>query len=200
MPTFDERAAGWDSPERIERTHRIEDAIRGAVPVRTTMRVLDLGAGTGLLGLALAGDVGELVLADASAGMLAVAEAKIAAAGFRHVRTMHHEFTVDPLPDERFDLVVSLLALHHVADTGEAMRALHALLDSGGRIAIVDLDAEDGTFHSDPNAPVHHGLDRSALAAEARAAGFHGVAFSTPFKLAKHGRTYPLFLLLADRP
>jgi len=199
MPTFDDRAPDWDSPERIARAHQIADAIRGAVPLTPTTRVLELGAGTGLLGLALADEVGELVLADASAGMLAVADAKIDAAGLRHVRTLRLELTVDPLPDGRFDLVVSLLALHHVPDTAAALRGLHALLEPGGRIAIVDLDAEDGSFHTDPDAPVHHGLERETLAATAEAAGFGDVAFSTPFEITRDGRAYPLFLLVAAR-
>ncbi len=199
MQSFDEQAPDWDSPERIERAHLIADAIRRAVPLTPTSRVLELGAGTGLLGLALAGDVGELVLADASPGMLAVAETKIAAAGLRHVRTVLLELTVDPLPPERFDVAVSLLALHHVASTAEAMQALSALLEPGGHIAIVDLDAEDGSFHTDPDARVHHGLERQSLAATAEAAGFRDVVFSTAHQIAKNGRDYPLFLLVATR-
>ena len=79
------------------------------------------------------------------------------------------------------------------------MHALHALLAPGGRIAIVDLDAEDGSFHTDPDAPVHHGLERQALAATAAAAGFRDVVFETALEIAKNGRDYPLFLLVATR-
>ena len=42
------------------------------------MRTVEVGAGTGLLGLALADDIGELVLAEPSSGMLEVAREKLA--------------------------------------------------------------------------------------------------------------------------
>ena len=53
----------------------------GRHPTGADARVLELGAGTGLLGLALS-HVGAVVLADASDGMLAVAEAKIATGAY----------------------------------------------------------------------------------------------------------------------
>ena len=199
MTTFDERAPEWDTPEHVDRALGIARTIREAVPLTPATRVLELGAGTGLLGLALASEVGSLVLADASAGMLAVADGKIEAVGLAHVSTLRLELTVDPLPAERFDLVVSLLALHHVRDTAAAFKALGELLDPGGWLAIVDLDTEDGTFHTDPDAPVHHGLDREHLTRIARASGFADIAFRTAFEITKNARAYPLFLLTATR-
>ena len=197
MTTFDDRAPEWDTPERFERAQEIARAVRDAVPLTPATRVFEVGAGTGLLGLALADTVGSVVLADASTGMLAIADGKIRAAGLGHVTTRRLELTVDPLPEDRFDLVVSMLALHHVADTAAGFAALRDLLAPGGRLAIIDLDAEDGTFHTDPDAPVHHGLDRDHLAALARTAGFGDLAFRTVFSIEKQGRAYPLFLLTA---
>jgi ubiquinone/menaquinone biosynthesis C-methylase UbiE len=197
MPTFDERAPEWDTPERMDRAREIAQAVRDAIPLTRATRLLELGAGTGLLGIALADSVGSVVLADASAGMLAVADAKIRDAGLGNVTTRRLELTVDPLPGDRYDLVVSLMALHHVADTAAGFAAMRELLAPGGRLAIVDLDAEDGSFHTDPDAPVHHGLDRDHLAALARAAGFGDLAFRTVLTIEKHGRPYPLFLLTA---
>jgi len=162
--------------------------------------VIEIGAGTGLLALAIARDVGSVVLADPSTGMLAVAEQKVAHAGLENVRTLRFALTVDPLPTDRLDLAVSLLAFHHVADTGAALDALFALLEPGGRLALVDLDAEDGSFHSDPDAEVHHGFVRDDLGRRAEAAGFRDVGFATVDQITKDDRVYPLFLLTARRP
>ncbi|MDH4141542.1 MAG: class I SAM-dependent methyltransferase [Chloroflexota bacterium] len=200
MPTFDERAPEWDSPERIERAEAVAAVIREAVPLTRDLSVLEIGAGTGLLGLALAQEVGTLVLADPSVGMLAVADEKVRAAGLENVRTLRFALAADPRPAERFDLVVSLMALHHVPDTAAAIDDLFAMVEPGGRLALVDLDAEDGTFHSDPDADVHHGFDRGELGRRIEAAGFRDVTFTTADEIASDGRVYPLFLVVARRP
>jgi ubiquinone/menaquinone biosynthesis C-methylase UbiE len=200
MTSFDERATEWDTPERVGRAESAAAAIRAAVPLTTDLRVIEIGAGTGLLALAVAREVGSVVLADPSAGMLAVARQKVAAAGLRNVRTMSFALTVDPLPDERFDLVVSLMAFHHVRDIDAGLDALFSLLEGDGRLAVIDLDTEDGTFHSDPAADVHHGFDRADLGRRAEAAGFLDVAFETVDRIEKDDRDYSLFLLTARRP
>ncbi len=198
--TFDDRAPDWDTPERAERAHALAATILAAVRPAEDARVLELGAGTGLLGLALAPHVGSVVLADASGGMLDVADAKIAAGDHPGVSTRRLVLTVDPLPADRFDLVVSLMALHHVQDTDAAMAEIAALLDPGGQIAIVDLEAEDGSFHTDPSDEVLPGFAREDLRASAEAAGFRDVSYASAWNVAKNGRTYPLFLLTAVRP
>ena len=51
MSTFDERAKDWDTPERIARAAEAAGVIRANVDLAPTDRVVDIGAGTGLLGL-----------------------------------------------------------------------------------------------------------------------------------------------------
>jgi ubiquinone/menaquinone biosynthesis C-methylase UbiE len=197
MPTFDDRAPEWDTPERAERARAIARLIIEVTTPAPDARVLELGSGTGLLGLELLPHVGSVVLADASGGMLDVAAAKIASGTHPGARTMRHVLTVDPVPDERFDLVVSLMALHHVPDTAAALRDLAAMLAPGGRIAIVDLEAEDGSFHTDPDEPVLRGFDRERLRVLAEDAGFRDVAFRPAWAVHKNDRAYALFLVTA---
>ena len=204
MATFDERARDWDTPERIARAGEVAAAIRATVPLATTDRLIDVGAGTGLLGLALADDVGEVVLSDPSAGMIEVATEKLAAAGLRSVRAVRHDLlSPDPLPGDPFEVAVSLLVLHHIADTRAALAAILGHLVPGGRLALADLDTEDGSFHSADAEGIHHrGFDRAALAGLARTVGFTDVAMRTATVSDRRpdGSGYPIFLLTARRP
>jgi ubiquinone/menaquinone biosynthesis C-methylase UbiE len=203
MATFDERAKDWDTPERIARAAEIAEAVRTEIPLAPTDRLVDVGAGTGLLGLALVDDVGEVVLLDPSAGMIEVATAKLADGALPTVHALRHDLLVDAPPDDPFDVAVSLLVLHHLADTSAALRAIHDLLMPGGRIALADLDTEDGTFHSEDAEGIHHqGFDRAALEGLARGAGFVDVATRTAMIIddnEDHSGRYPVFLLTGRR-
>ena len=200
MATFDERAKDWDTPDRIQRADEVAAAIASAVPLDGSMRAIEIGAGTGLLGLHFADRLGSLVLTDPSAGMLEVADEKVSVGGIRNVTTERFDLTADPPPAGRFDLVLSLLVLHHIEDTGAALRAAHALLAPSGRLAMADLDTEDGSFHSAEAEGIHHlGFDRGRLANLAGEVGFIDVGFSTATTIEEDGRAYPLFLLTARR-
>ncbi len=199
MSTFDQKAQDWDTPERQERAAAIADIIRAHVPLSRTMRAIDIGAGTGLLGLELAADVGSMVLAEPSAGMLAVAREKLAADGPGNVTAIPFDIQAAPPGGASFDLAVSLLVLHHVEDTAVALRAISDLLAPGGRIALLDLEAEDGTFHDDPEGIHHHGFDQAALRTTAESVGFRDVETRIVSEIDRDGRPYPLFLLTAQR-
>jgi ubiquinone/menaquinone biosynthesis C-methylase UbiE len=199
--TFDERAPDWDTPRRIARAEEAAETIAAAIDIPPGCRAIEVGAGTGLLGLALLPRLGSLVLADTSEGMLAEADRKIRDGRLADVRAVHFDLATDPPPPAApFDLVVSLLLLHHVKDTRAALGGMHRLLAPGGQVAAIDLDTEDGSFHSpDAEGVHHHGFDRDRLAELARDAGFTDVCAGDGHPIDDEGRAYPMFLLTARR-
>ena len=98
------------------------------------VRVLDLGAGTGLLAATLASALPEasFVLLDEAPAMLERARERLAPLGDR-VSTVVADLR-DLLPDGQFDVIASALAIHHLDDDGKAdlyARAAAALAPGG---------------------------------------------------------------------
>lgn len=149
---FDERAATWDDdPAHLERARVVAAAIRDAVPLDSSVRLLEYGAGTGLVSQALSDAVGPITVADTSAGMRKVMEDKVAAGVITDGRVWDLDLAAAALPEseERFDLIITVMALHHLSQVDPVLSNFATLLVQGAHLAIVDLDEEDGTFHGD---------------------------------------------------
>lgn len=200
---FDSKARQWDgNPVFQGRGLKIAEAIRKAVPLHRAMHALDYGCGTGLLSFPLKDELGAILLADSSGGMLEVVDEKVAVQGVTNMTTLQLDLMVDPPPAQRFDLIVTAMTLHHVPDTDHILRIFHDLLQPGGYLCIADLDQEDGSFHG-PEVDVHHGFDQADLGRRAAQAGFADAQFQTVFSIAKENengtRDYPVFLMTARR-
>ena len=200
---FDSKARQWDdNPVFQERGLKIADAVRRSVPLNREMQTLDYGCGTGLLSFPLKDELGPILMADSSPGMLEVVAEKIAAQGVTNMTSVKLDLLADPLPAQRFDLIVTSMTLHHVPDTDAILAVFHALLNPGGYLCIADLDQEDGSFHG-TDVDVHHGFDRADLSRRAADAGFADPQFQTVFSIAKEQaggtRDYPVFLMTARR-
>lgn len=201
---FDERARDWDSdPSKVERARVVADAIRATTPLKSGMSALEYGCGTGLLSFALQSEFASITLADTSQGMLDVLAEKIQAAGVRNMHPLRLDLSSDPLPDSRYGIIYSLMALHHVPDTDKVLRQFHTLLDAGGTLCISDLEKEDGSFHGKHVTGVHHGFDRTELQRQVESAGFIDVKFSTVHAVKRTvdgvERNFPLFLMSAEK-
>lgn len=203
MSHFDVVARTWDAdPQKVERARRVADAIAKRLPALSRMSVFEYGSGTGLLGFELQPHVASLTMADSSREMTAVAREKILAKGASNATALELDLTAAPPPPDRYDVVCTLLTLHHVDDVQALLRTFHAMLAPGGFLCVSDLDEEDGSFHG-PGAHVHHGFPRATLASWIREAGFGEVELSTVGEIDKvtaaGPRRYPLFLAIAQR-
>jgi tRNA (cmo5U34)-methyltransferase len=133
--TFSEHAAGYEGPRR--RLIPPFDAFYGTAVCalglagRPLRRVLDLGAGTGMLAarVAAAHPDAEVLLLDGSAAMLDQARAALGERFGYVVADLDA-----PLPAGPWDAVVSALAIHHLDDAGKRrlFARVHEALAPGG--------------------------------------------------------------------
>ncbi|HXY92096.1 MAG TPA: class I SAM-dependent methyltransferase [Acidimicrobiia bacterium] len=196
---FDDMATTWDDdPAKVERAKVVARAIREAVPLDRSVRMLEYGAGTGLVTQALRDAVGPVTLVDTSAGMRDVIEQKIATGAINDARVWDVDFAAEPPSVEDFDLVVTVMALHHVADEEAVLSRFADLLVERGHVCIVDLEREDGSFHG-ADFDGHHGFDRAGLASILERVGFTDVTFEHCHDMVRDGVTYPLFLATATK-
>lgn len=172
--------------------------VRRTAP-RPGMRTLDVGCGTGLVGLPLAGITGALRGVDLSAGMVGRFQAKARESGLTGVAAEVRDLIADPLPPASVDLAVSAMAFHHIPDTAAMLRSLAGSLATGGWLAIADLEREDGSFHDEP--VPHPGFEPAAFCAAMTAAGLAAPAAERAHVMRKGpgGRAYPVFLAVARK-
>ncbi len=194
---FDTAARDWDQRPMSQQLAAVPERLLAQLPLQASDHVLDFGAGTGLLSVPIAPKVAQVTALDMSAAMLQVLDEK----GLANITPLQQDIFAG-LPG-RYHAIVSCMALHHVADTAALLRAFAAALHPGGRIALVDLYQEDGSFHGDNEAKgvQHFGFAPEALQALAEQAGLMDIAFSDILRLQhRNGRAYPLFLMTGRKP
>jgi tRNA (cmo5U34)-methyltransferase len=120
--------------------YRLQD-VAAAATGDGAARLLELGTGTGETALRVLARHPGATLAgiDVSADMLAAARERLPGADLRVARLE------DPLPAGPFDLVFSVLAIHHLDGPGKAdlFRRVAAELAPGGRFVIGDVVVPD---------------------------------------------------------
>jgi len=195
---FNQVAKEWDKGDmRQNIAHAVFQTINSRIALLNTMDIMDFGAGTGLLSFKIAPMVKNVIGVDLSEKMLEQLESKNSDA--LRVEAIYANICETPL-QRAFHGIVSSMAMHHVEDTAELFRAFHNHLKRDGFIAIADLEAEDGTFHSHGNEGVHHfGFDRDSLRDTIEKAGFSNVRFHHAYTVEKEEKGYPIFLVTAQK-
>ncbi len=148
---FDEEAT-----RRLEAIYLTPDVVaqRGetlkALDLKQGERVLDIGAGMGLLAYEMAATVGpegRVSGIDISDDMLALARRRCADQPWTEFRNA--DATALPYEDESFDAAVSTQVYEYVPDIPKALAELHRVLRPGGRAVILDTDYGSLVMHTE---------------------------------------------------
>ncbi|MDD2781323.1 class I SAM-dependent methyltransferase [Sulfuricurvum sp.] len=195
---FNQAAGGWDKGDmRQTIAHSVFQTISSRISLLNNMSIMDFGAGTGLLSFKIAPMVKTVVGVDLSDKMLEQLTSKNS--DKLSVQAICQDILEEPL-QEQFHGIVSSMAMHHVEDTASLFESFHKHLKRDGFVAIADLEAEDGTFHTHGNDGVHHfGFDRESLRETIENAGFEHVRFHHAYTVEKEEQNYPIFVVTATK-
>jgi predicted TPR repeat methyltransferase len=194
---FNEVAHEWDSGDtRQNIASAVFKTLASRIALLNTMKILDFGAGTGLLSFKIAPMVRSVTGVDLSSGMLEQLESKNTAS--LQIEPLLHDIMQKPL-EKKFNGIVSSMAMHHVEDTARLFQTFYDHLDRDGFVAIADLEEEDGTFHAQHgNDGVHHfGFNKDLLRETIEKSGFRNVRFHDAYTVKREDGSYPIFLVTA---
>ena len=150
MVTFDSKAAqsterSYLTPEIIHQRTRTLDALA----LQAGERILDAGCGTGLLleqMAILVGDKGQAVGLDYSPDMLDMARHRCQS--LAHVELQQGSVEKLDFQPNSFDVVSCTQTLLYVEKVETALREIHRVLKSRGRVAIIETDWRGVVFNS----------------------------------------------------
>lgn len=204
MNEFDIKAAEWDKSDmHRERARTISAAILKELPLTREMTALEFGAGTGLLSFMLKDYLKVITLIDNSEGMVKVLNEKLKTEKADTMKVIKGDLEHEDLLSGSYDLIYTLMVLHHVGDVETVVKKFHDMLNPGGYLAIADLYREDGSFHGD-GFKGHKGFDPASLAAILDKYGFsrinHNKVYVIDKKTAENrSRNFDVFLMTATR-
>jgi len=192
---FDSKAKQWDfHQDRVERARLIANKISSLVPLYKDMHVMDFGCGTGLLGFNFVDKVASVTFADTSKGMLEQVSHKAQKNEIHNIHTLN---LLEQVATSKFDLIVSLMTMHHIEDVQGSICSLTSLLRPQGVLCISDLEAEDGSFHGEKKVP-HNGFDTNCILDYLRISGLQNSSACIGYVDTKVNdgkvREYPIFI------
>ncbi len=195
---FKDKAQEWDQlPIPMQISQGVGQALNEHIILNNKDVVLDFGAGTGLVCSQIAPKVAKVYAVDISESMLSKLSEKEELKD--KVEVICQDITSQGL-DLTVDVIVSAMAMHHVADTKKLFEVFYQHLSEGGRLALADLDKEDGDFHPPHIEGVYHaGFERKVLKQIVIDAGFKDVEFHTALTVNKVDKKYSIFLMSATK-
>jgi ubiquinone/menaquinone biosynthesis C-methylase UbiE len=145
---LNQRAFSQQAPTFADR--RFNQVLTGAsdwvfagVPRHPRDVVLDVAAGTGLGGRALAPDVRQVIALDATEAMLEVGRSQAAAAQVENILFMRGDAAALPFLDSSFRIVLCRYALHHFPDPRVELTEMRRVLVPRGWLGLADMVASE---------------------------------------------------------
>ena len=188
---FDTAAKTWDTEETIKRNGAFAKAIAKHVSNHIE-KMMEFGCGTGLLTGHFLNVADELIGIETSSGMLKQFNERFE--GNFKVKSLAINLEKESLPFDvgPFDVIVTAMAFHHLNDPKSVLSIFKKHLTPEGKVFVIDLDEEDGTFHPDNEGMgVHHyGFSKNTLESWSKELRFDSFQHEIVYELIKNDRSY----------
>ncbi|QXE01539.1 class I SAM-dependent methyltransferase [Terribacillus sp. DMT04] len=107
--------------------------------------VLDLGAGTGYVSLAIAKRVNTVHAFDMDQDILAYLDTQAKERGISNINTVEGDFRKIPLDDKLINITIASISLHEVQPLSTALKEINRVLDDKGLLLCIDFEETAST-------------------------------------------------------
>jgi ArsR family transcriptional regulator len=197
--SFDAVAGEWDRFQGPFYSPGVrEGALLRLVP--RDLKVADIGCGTGLLTLTLAGVAKRVEAVDASERMVRLARAKLRRAGAANVAVRQARAEKLPFEEGTFDALFAFHVLRHLVRPEDALGEFGRTVKAGGRVVLVELEPHGIRALRAVTGAHHLGLPRETVRAGLRRAGFTDARFTSfaPYRVSADSREVVLATYIVD--
>jgi len=200
---FNTFAGTWDTEYRIERARIIAREIKTVCDLNEHQNLMEFGCGTGLIGFHLVDSVHRIDCVDSSPEMVRMVREKANVLGYGHKMNVFPGLEALNRNCE-YDCIYSSMVMHHVYDIEAVGREFWRRLPDSGRLCIVDLHPDDGSYHqNEKDFDGYHGFDPEELAGRLEGVGFrtklHKTFFEDVREMGNQKVPYSLFILLMEK-
>jgi len=137
---FQANPTAWDELRALDLpAAAIEARLLADLPPGPLGRLLDIGTGTGRMLELLAPRAEAATGVDLSREMLALARARLSAAGLARAALRQADMTRLPFAPASFDLITLSMVLHYADDPQAVLAEAARVLAPGGTLAVIDL-------------------------------------------------------------
>lgn len=199
---FKNKATEWDSPMKIAMSEKFVEEMQKNIKFNKAIKAMDLGCGTGLVGLGIIEQLKSLVMVDNSKAMTDKLKEKIglleANCSISRESVKIIQGTIEKYQAKDLDVIFSLMAFHHMENTQATFEHISKILKPGGILIIGDLAEEDGSFHGEEKVP-HNGFNVDLLAKEVESSEMDLESAYIYNTIKKGNKDYEQFIMIAKK-
>lgn len=147
LQEYRRQAPRWGKLDINEHLRWVVDQL----PLSPHCEVVDVAAGTGLFGRAVAAHVARVTAVDITPEMIEQGRARAQQDGITNMDWQQGAAETLPFPDATFDLAITRYSVHHFVDPAAVFREMGRIVRTDGAIAVVDMVSDErsevATYH-----------------------------------------------------